>query len=92
MNAETIFSIVNHTTVEGCLLLVLEPPWNWTLRIVISGVITLLISVDYLTLIVFFLQSGRRFRFARKRDETFYESMGGYRGVDPLSRVWLGIR
>jgi hypothetical protein len=58
MNAETIFSTVNLTAVIGWSLLVVAPRWNWTLRIVISGAIPLLLSVAYLTLIVLFFDKA----------------------------------
>lgn len=54
MNAETIFSIANLTAVAGWILLLFAPRWNWTRKIVISGAISLLLSVAYLILIVLF--------------------------------------
>jgi hypothetical protein len=54
MNAETIFSIANLTAVAGWILLLFAPRWNWTRKIVISGAISLLLSVGYSILVVLF--------------------------------------
>jgi glycopeptide antibiotics resistance protein len=54
MNAETVFSIANFTAILGWILLVFAPRWTWTRKIVISGAISLLLSVAYLILIVLF--------------------------------------
>ncbi len=54
MNAETIFSIANLVALVGWLLLIFAPRWKWTQKIVVSGAVSLLLSVAYLVLIVLF--------------------------------------
>jgi len=54
MNAETIFSIANFTALAGWILLLFAPRWTWTRKIVLSGAISLLLSVAYLILIILF--------------------------------------
>jgi ascorbate-specific PTS system EIIC-type component UlaA len=54
MNAETIFSIANFTAMAGWILLVCLPRWTWTRKIVLSGAVSLLLSVAYLILIILF--------------------------------------
>lgn len=54
MNAETVFSIANFTAMAGWLLLVFAPRWSWTRKIVLSGAVSLLLSVAYLILIILF--------------------------------------
>ncbi len=52
MNAERLFSICNGAALIGWLLLALAPRWQWTKRLVLSGMIPLLLAVVYLVLIV----------------------------------------
>ncbi len=54
MNAETVFSIANLVALVGWLLLIFAPRWKWTQKIVVSGAVSLLLSVAYLVLIVLF--------------------------------------
>lgn len=54
MNAETVFSIANLVALVGWLLLIFAPRWKWTQKIVVSGAVSLLLSVAYLILIVLF--------------------------------------
>ena len=54
MNAETVFSIANLVALVGWLLLIFAPRWKWTQKIVVSGAVSLLLSVIYLVLIVLF--------------------------------------
>ena len=54
MNAETVFSIANLVALVGWLLLIFAPRWKWTQTIVVSGAVSLLLSVAYLVLIVLF--------------------------------------
>jgi len=56
MNAETIFSIANLVALVGWLLLIFAPRWKWTQKIVVSGAVSLLLSVAYLVLIVLFFR------------------------------------
>ncbi len=54
MNAETVFSIANLVALAGWLSLIFAPRWKWTQKIVVSGAVSLLLSVAYLVLIVLF--------------------------------------
>ena len=54
MNTENIFSIVNLTALTGWILLIVAPRRNWTRKIVLSGVVSVLLSAAYLVLIVLF--------------------------------------
>jgi glycopeptide antibiotics resistance protein len=54
MNAETVFSIANLVALAGWLSLIFAPRWKWTQKIVVSGAVSLLLSVIYLVLIVLF--------------------------------------
>lgn len=52
MNAETLFTICNFAALAGWVLLVFLPRWEWTSRIVLSGVASLALAVVYLVLVV----------------------------------------
>lgn len=54
MKAETIFQIVNTVALLAWILLIVAPRWTWTRRIVISGGVSLVLSVAYLVLFVVF--------------------------------------
>ncbi len=58
MNAETVFSIANLVALVGWLLLIFAPRWKWTQTIVVSGAVSLLLSVAYLVLIVLFFDKA----------------------------------
>jgi hypothetical protein len=52
MDPAKLFSIANMLALAGWLLLTLLPRWRYTNLIVVSGIIPLLLSVLYLTLII----------------------------------------
>ena len=54
MKAEQIFSIVNLIAMAGWIFLAVAPRWSWTRKIVLSGNISLLLSIAYLILIIMF--------------------------------------
>ncbi len=54
MNAETVFSIANTLALIGWILLIFAPRWKWTQKVVVSGGVSLLLSVAYLILVVLF--------------------------------------
>ncbi|MBA3440843.1 MAG: DUF4281 domain-containing protein [Pyrinomonadaceae bacterium] len=54
MNAEAIFSACNALALVGWLLLILLPRWTWTMRLVLSGIIPLLLAAVYLVLIILY--------------------------------------
>lgn len=54
MNAEIIFSMANMVALAGWVLLAVAPRWKWTQKLVVSGALSLLLSVVYLILIVLF--------------------------------------
>lgn len=49
MNPNDIFSYANLLAMIGWLLLIFLPKWKWTQQIVISGGISLLFAIGYLT-------------------------------------------
>jgi hypothetical protein len=54
MKAEQIFSIVNLIAMLGWILLAVAPRWVLTRKIIISGGVSLLLSLAYLILIIIF--------------------------------------
>jgi hypothetical protein len=47
MNPETLFSIVNALVMPQWLLMILAPHWRWTLKLVDSYLIPVLLAVTY---------------------------------------------
>lgn len=58
MKAEQIFSIASLVATLGWILLAVAPRWKFTNKIVLSGAISLLLSVAYLILIILFFGSA----------------------------------
>ncbi len=58
MNADQIFLICNNLALLGWLLMVVAPRWKWTFNIIVSGVVILLLSAIYLTLIILYFGEG----------------------------------
>lgn len=54
MNPDKLFSIANMVALAGWLLLTLLPRWRYTRLIVMAGLIPLILSALYLTLIVLY--------------------------------------
>lgn len=54
MTAEKIFSIANLIALISWLILIVAPRWILTRKVILSGAITLLLSVAYLVLIAIF--------------------------------------
>jgi Domain of unknown function (DUF4281) len=52
MKAETIFSVVNTLALVSWIILLVAPRWKFTMKIIISGAIPMLLSVAYLVLII----------------------------------------
>lgn len=52
MSPETIFSICNLAALLGWVLLIGAPRWRWTLQIVRSGILPMILALVYLALIV----------------------------------------
>lgn len=52
MKAETVFQICNTIAPIGWLLMAVAPKWTWTRKLILSGLLPLLLSLPYLTIIV----------------------------------------
>lgn len=54
MKPDILFQLVNSIALVGWLFLITTPRWKWTIALVVSGVIPLLLGLIYLTLIILF--------------------------------------
>ena len=54
MSADKLFSIANMIALAGWLMLTLLPRWRYTQLIVVAGIIPLILSALYLTLIILY--------------------------------------
>jgi hypothetical protein len=52
---EQLFTISNSAALVGWILLIAAPRWRWTHRLVVSGALSLLLSIVYFVLIVRFM-------------------------------------
>lgn len=70
--AETIFRVVNSVSLVGWVLLIFRPRWQWTARLVHSGIVPGLLAIAYTVLIV----------------STFGQAEGGFGSLAELMKLF----